>query len=350
MNRSFLYLFMGCAAWGVQAEDADYQLLSSMFVGVKGGYQWGIDDAYQSSAPRAMLYGLYGGVEFIPSWRWSIGYQHHDKLDAESTGIEVKTWLLETAIRYDWYLVDDWSMYGKAGFAYWNMAKESSAAGPINVNGFSPIGELGMSYIVNPHIQLSLGYQYIDRIGKSTTGHYDSHAALFSVDYFFGSPSHLRQVPVSAATNPNEVSSFEDAVSAQSDLSSLRPVQGLVTDMLNDGTPMVISEIIDGFRSGSASIGQYFNKVLGELASVLIENPELKLLIEGHTDSTGSKAFNQQLSERRASAVADQLYLRGVRREQLTVVGKGQLEPLTSNDTEKGRARNRRVELTLSSF
>jgi OmpA-OmpF porin, OOP family len=84
---------------------------------------------------------------------------------------------------------------------------------------------------------------------------------------------------------------------------------------------------------------------LDEVVKIFEENPDLAAEVQGHTDSTGAEAYNQQLSERRANAVLDYLLSRGVRADQLTAKGYGELRPVASNDTEEGRRENRRVEL-----
>ncbi len=72
-----------------------------------------------------------------------------------------------------------------------------------------------------------------------------------------------------------------------------------------------------------------------------------KVVIEGHTDSVGSEETNQRLSKERAEAVRDYLISQGVSAEQLSAVGKGESEPIATNDTPEGRANNRRVELVI---
>ncbi len=74
-------------------------------------------------------------------------------------------------------------------------------------------------------------------------------------------------------------------------------------------------------------------------------NPALKVLVVGHTDTRGDLVYNQGLSERRASAVVEALAQRGIARDRLTPIGVGMAAPVASNDTEEGRAKNRRVEL-----
>ena len=71
--------------------------------------------------------------------------------------------------------------------------------------------------------------------------------------------------------------------------------------------------------------------------------------LAGHTDSVGSEAYNQQLSQRRAESVRNYLLDLGVDPDQLTAVGYGESKPIRSNDTEEGRERNRRVEFNVVS-
>jgi outer membrane protein OmpA-like peptidoglycan-associated protein len=87
--------------------------------------------------------------------------------------------------------------------------------------------------------------------------------------------------------------------------------------------------------------------ILREAANTLKENPAVNVIVEGHTDSLGTEQYNQRLSVRRAEAVKDYLVKLGVAANRLTVRGKGESQPVASNDTEEGRAENRRVELLV---
>ncbi|MES3035592.1 MAG: OmpA family protein [Gemmatimonadota bacterium] len=88
-------------------------------------------------------------------------------------------------------------------------------------------------------------------------------------------------------------------------------------------------------------------KNLRSLASSLDKYPNTDLLISGHTDAVGSTAYNQALSERRATASANYLVSQGVARERLRSVGRGEAEALQPNETEAGRQANRRVEIAI---
>ncbi|WP_370526495.1 OmpA family protein [Pantoea sp. Ap-967] len=73
-----------------------------------------------------------------------------------------------------------------------------------------------------------------------------------------------------------------------------------------------------------------------------------KIKVVGHTDSVGSDAYNQKLSERRAASVAEYLISQGLAPQKVTSEGHGESEPVADNDTEEGRAHNRRVDLHLN--
>lgn len=99
------------------------------------------------------------------------------------------------------------------------------------------------------------------------------------------------------------------------------------------------------FDSDSDSIRDESKPTLDQVASMLKSNADLKLTIEGHTDSTATPEHNQDLSARRASAVKQFLVGDGVDAARLDPVGLGATQPVASNDTSLGRAANRRVEL-----
>ncbi|HET9132662.1 MAG TPA: OmpA family protein [Gemmatimonadales bacterium] len=86
---------------------------------------------------------------------------------------------------------------------------------------------------------------------------------------------------------------------------------------------------------------------LREFAASLLEYPDSDILILGHTDQVGTSAYNQELSERRASAVASYLRQQGVLADRMTARGLGENEPISSNSTEAGRQANRRVEVSI---
>ena len=102
------------------------------------------------------------------------------------------------------------------------------------------------------------------------------------------------------------------------------------------------------FDVASADLLPKNARLLELLAKLLNENAQIKhVQVEGHTDATGDEAFNQQLSLQRAETVAIALVQRGVKAERLTTKGLGRSQPMASNESDAGRARNRRVEFRV---
>lgn len=112
-----------------------------------------------------------------------------------------------------------------------------------------------------------------------------------------------------------------------------------------EGTPLVLEGVT--FETSSATLTSGSTAVLDRVAESLRANPEERVRVVGHTDNTGSRSYNVELSRERAQAVADYLVSQGVNADQLEAVGVGPDRPMASNDTAEGRAMNRRVELEL---
>ena len=98
------------------------------------------------------------------------------------------------------------------------------------------------------------------------------------------------------------------------------------------------------FDVAKATIKPESYSELNRIVTLMKENPDLKFSVEGHTDSTGSAASNQTLSEQRSQAVLDKLAGMGIDESRLSASGKGQTSPIADNATDEGRAKNRRVE------
>ncbi|MBY8963834.1 OmpA family protein [Flavobacterium sp. D11R37] len=124
----------------------------------------------------------------------------------------------------------------------------------------------------------------------------------------------------------------------------------------NRGCPEVTEEVMKQlneyartilFNSGKASFKDETLPVLENMKDILKEYPQARFSIEGHTDSDGSNALNQTLSENRAAAVVTYLVEHGIARDRLMSVGFGETKPIASNKTAAGKAQNRRVEVKL---
>jgi len=101
------------------------------------------------------------------------------------------------------------------------------------------------------------------------------------------------------------------------------------------------------FAYDSATVQPQFQRTLDQVAQTLAQYNQTYIDVYGHTDSTGSDAYNQTLSERRARAVADYLSGQGVQPARIGTRGYGETQPIAPNDTDPGRAANRRVEVKI---
>jgi len=102
------------------------------------------------------------------------------------------------------------------------------------------------------------------------------------------------------------------------------------------------------FAFNDASVQPQFRPTLDEVSSILSQYPKTYIDVYGHTDSDGSDAYNQTLSERRAQSVAGYLTSHGVQSARIATRGFGETQPIASNATEEGKAANRRVEIKIS--
>lgn len=102
------------------------------------------------------------------------------------------------------------------------------------------------------------------------------------------------------------------------------------------------------FDTNESSVRPDMRPALDQVAKTLASYQSTFIDVTGHTDSTGGDAINQPLSDRRASAVADYLQYQGVQRARMATRGYGAQMPVATNDTDAGRAQNRRVEIRLS--
>jgi outer membrane protein OmpA-like peptidoglycan-associated protein len=102
------------------------------------------------------------------------------------------------------------------------------------------------------------------------------------------------------------------------------------------------------FDTGKSTLRPAAREKLAKISGIVLAYPSLRLAIEGHTDSVGSDAANQQLSEARAGSVRDYLSMQSIPSGSMTSQGFGKMQPVASNDTVEGRQQNRRVELVVS--
>lgn len=123
---------------------------------------------------------------------------------------------------------------------------------------------------------------------------------------------------------------------------------GAEVERVGEGIKVTMKENMVNFGFDSSDLTSAAKANLDKLAQVLKNNMDTNINIYGHTDSKGTDAYNLSLSERRAAAVKNYLVSQGVSASRMFTMGVGEKEPVASNDTDAGRAENRRVEFAIT--
>jgi outer membrane protein OmpA-like peptidoglycan-associated protein len=162
---------------------------------------------------------------------------------------------------------------------------------------------------------------------------------------------------VKAKAEADTLKAKEEAANAEAERSkqAAEQLRSQLLDQLNRvletrdtprGLVVTMADVL--FATGKYDLAQSAREKLARLSGIVLAHPGLKLEIEGHTDSTGSDALNQTLSEQRANTVRSYLMEQGLAGDAVTAKGFGQTMPVADNSTADGRQKNRRVEIIVS--
>lgn len=227
-------------------------------------------------------------------------------------------------------------------------------------NGFSPNRRGGPSYLRFAHFYGSgLHATNSDQISGvyHTGGTANTHPALdeglmqveVQVDgeaiKVYVNQERIVNVPNADLGRHNAITVLCDATADPTYIDNIRVAAGgmdLYNSLQSEGRVTTRGILFD---TGSNRIQPGSAATLEEILGMLREYPELRLRIEGHTDDVGSSSSNQELSQNRAEAVRDYLVGQGIDASRLEAIGMGEEHPVADNNTEAGRAQNRRVEL-----
>ncbi len=175
-------------------------------------------------------------------------------------------------------------------------------------------------------------------------GEWNHFAFSFNKRAFKGYINGVRLINVPAMEAPGYFYFNSAAQYRFSGISNVRIAQGAVPlydRLLSEGK--IVTYAIT-FETGKANLKPESMVEILRVAKLMQENPDLAFEVQGHCDATGSDKVNDPLSQKRAEAIVSALVEQGIVEARLTAVGKGSHEPVASNSTEEGRAKNRRVE------
>jgi outer membrane protein OmpA-like peptidoglycan-associated protein len=149
-----------------------------------------------------------------------------------------------------------------------------------------------------------------------------------------------------ARTHEADAAHLAAASSEQQAAELQRQIDALQAKATDRGLVLTLGDVL--FESGRANLKAGATSNLNKLVAFLNEHPDRTVAIEGYTDSVGSEDYNQGLSERRADSVKSYLAGQGISSIRLSASGKGEGDPVASNDSAAGRQQNRRVEVIIS--
>ncbi|WP_162045816.1 OmpA family protein [Vibrio taketomensis] len=290
------------------------------YVGVKAGYSWLNDECkatYLCNDDDSASGGIFGGYQFNDYLALEAGWDYLGKFTAAGLNDDsVDAFTLAPKLSFG--VTDAIDLYGKFGGAYVNYGDEDDA---------SFLGAVGVEFDVMENGSVRVEYQALTDINNDIVRAVGNTASI-GFAYHFGGNDEPAPQPVVEEVVAEEV--VETVVMTKTFEATLADTE---TFALNS------TEL----QPGSAS-------KLDELVQLLQAYPQANVEIVGYTDSSGAADYNQQLSEKRAQAVANVLAERGINPSRMSVSGEGENNPIASNDTREGRAQNRRVEVTVPEF
>ncbi len=269
-------------------------------------------------------YGLHAGYQFTDWFSLELGVNNYGQLKAEYliTDIAVEVVGAEFTSKFSHHFSPNFDVYTRLGIHYLNIDKSVSVTSESLVShNVEPVIALGASYNLSRHWVLNSEYKFVDGIGDKTVDKADFHFLSVGVSYKFGKDnSRSVRLVDSSEQAYNSVTSEESEASTISINTSL--LFKFDSAVIED--PSELNKIVEKFNRG---VIRYIK-------------------ISGHTDSVGSANYNLKLSEQRAQAVLEYLKFHGLNRD-YSVKGKGEGKPIATNNTPEGRAKNRRVEITI---
>ncbi|MBY7700756.1 OmpA family protein [Vibrio harveyi] len=291
--------------------------LADAYIGGKLGYN-ALNDACYLDAPcddDSFAAGMHLGYNFneYVAAEYGVDYLGNFTANFNKAGkntVDGDLWALTLAPKFNLPLTDSWNLFAKVGAAYMMAGDEKD---------FVPTGSLGAEYQINYNWSLRAEYQRYQDMSDDIIDDMDSDFFGIGFNYKFGSE------PV-----------------VQEEVVETRPV----TRIVEHEYPAQTATVQFGLESAELQDASAFNGTV-ELMNTY---PQAQVEINGYSDTTGSEAYNQQLTEKRAQAVADHFQAEGIAADRMTVKGMGEANPVASNETREGREQNRRVEVVVPAF
>ncbi|BBM65380.1 OmpA family protein [Vibrio alfacsensis] len=293
---------------------------AEVYVGGKMGKSW-MDDACvagHACDKDGSTLGAFVGYEMNDYLSVETGFENLGDFDQTGFGGHVEA--ITLAPKFSLPITEDIALYGKVGGAY--LMTEGK-------NDYSYLGAAGVEFNVSHNVTARAEYQTITDINNDVVKAAGNTATL-GVSFKFGGNDEVvvEEEPVVAEV-------VEEVVVAPVVVTKTFETQTVGTD---------------SFALNSTELSANSADKLNDLVAFLNEYPQANVDVIGYTDTSGSAAYNQKVSEKRAESVAHALVAKGIDASRIHARGEGENNPIASNDTREGREQNRRVEIVVPEF
>lgn len=258
--------------------------------------------------------GIFAGYNITPWFAVETGYTWLG--DAQVNHQNIKQHAFDLTGKATWHVNDSWGLFAKAGGSYMLTAYHGNGVSDTDDHLVGTVGA-GVEYQLTDHLSTRLEYQYYHDLSSKPRGtdlayNFDTNFYGLSLVYNWGAAPVVDTIaPAIAQTVTIEPSTLS----------------------LDYG--------VNQYKLTAAN-----ERALQPMAKRLTRYPSATIVVTGYTSNTGTAAYNQALSEKRAHAVASELAKYVTNPAQVTAQGMGEQHPITTNATAEGRAQNRRVEIT----
>ena len=337
--KKILLSTVACATM-MLAANSDYKYEITPTIG--GVYTEGNTGTDRGYANAGLNFGFNLFDSFID--QVEIGFTNTlDQVDYEN-GTSTNVTRTFTNLIKEYSLTDNTSLYSLVGVGYEFFSNDDDLS---NENSFFGNYGLGIKYKISEQVALKLDARHMIE-----TDHGDNNLS-YNVGLSVPFGEVAKAAPVVAAVAPvvAKVAPVEAPKDSDSDgvIDSLDECPNTMAKSKVDSVGcMTLVNLNINFDTNKSNIKDSYNTRIVEFANMLKANPKLKATIGAHTDSVGSDAYNQKLSERRAASTVEALKALKVDASKIKAVGYGETKPVASNDTVEGRAENRRVEAVMS--
>ncbi|MUJ37912.1 OmpA family protein [Aliivibrio fischeri] len=333
MKKTSLFVAVALTSVGFSSP-----LLAEVYLGGKLGLGL-IDDACSASGPcddDALGYGVYGGYHFTERWGLELGFDSIGEFESShyynntTKYVDSRLTALSLTPRYTFSATDTIDVFLKAGAAYMDYDRANDTVFTAG---------LGSELSLSESLALRLEYQYFDDINDSYIHDLSSHFISLGLTYTFGNASKTTSIE-----EEEEVELIQESEKKMAEPMEEKPMEPVAIKQEQSKSHQNL------FKNNGSELAPESHAELDSIAAILIEHPQATVNIVGHTDSSGSEAYNQKISEDRAKSVSDYLQEKGVKKTQINARGEGESNPIATNKTAEGRSANRRVDIEIPNF